>query len=93
MTIEEALAAMAILDASHDGTVESAARIKRMYNVLLTSPDQFWDEFASSIDDMYLQRAEAELFGLTGHALAVPNFAELHERLRTRAMKQKGGDA
>jgi hypothetical protein len=93
MTVNEALAAMDGLDASFDGTPESRARIQHLYRTLMEAPQRFWDEFFASMDAMHQTRAEADLHNLTGQTVAVPNFAELHELLRARAMKRKGGDA
>lgn len=93
MTIDEFLCAMTVIDAGHDGTVESAARARHLYNTLLKEPDKFWEQWASSLDDMYVKRAEQSLYELTGQIVAVPNFAESRELIRARAPRQKGGHA
>lgn len=89
MTIEEFLGAMTVIDAGHDGTVESAARARHLYNTLLKEPDKFWAEWGSSLERMNVQRTEQSLMELTGQTVAVPDFAELRELIRARATKQR----
>ena len=92
MDINEAVRLFGLLSLS-DGTQEFAERNRRLTEQLLTNPDGFMDEYIDSIDEMYSQRAAQSLHELTGQCTVVPNLAELHELLRARAMKQKGGNA
>lgn len=80
------------LDRCYDGTAESAARIRYLYNVLLSNPQGFWEAWGESLDRMNLQPAEQSLYELTGQTAVVPDFAELHELIERRAMEQKGGN-
>jgi hypothetical protein len=75
---------LSVLERQHDGTLRSAARIKRLNDVLLKDPARFWDEFWSEMtaDDPTRKQAESLLCQLGPDA----TFADL------RNTTVKGGD-
>ena len=88
-TVDEFIDAMNVIDAGHDGSTESASRARHLYNVLMKEPNRFWQEWGDSLERMNVQRAEQALIEMTRQSVHIPDFSEVRELIRSRAMRQK----
>lgn len=84
MTVEEASVAMAAIETLYDGSRLSAYKVERLKQILIESPEHFWDSYFNAVQKNDPLRQLAQGLLMSGAVTSATTFAALPAILAER---------